>query len=240
MGNMPKYIEVSHKIENDIQSGIYHVKDFLPNEKELGKKYNVSRTTVRKAIILLKNQGIVDVTQGRGTQVCTRQTTQEYNKVTSFTETLKRQGYEVNTRSMSIEIIEADEQLSGELEVSPGHKLACVHRLQYADDNPVAIMTNYLPYNMVSGIEQYENKFVALYQFIEKTYGIKVDSTQDRINASNSTFLEAQALHVKPGEALINVRRICYNKEVPVSVDYLNIIGSKYVVEIKTRERLKF
>lgn len=240
MSNMPKYIEISHMIDEDIQNGVYQINDFLPNEKDLEKKYDASRTTIRKAVLLLKDRGIVDVKQGRGTKVCDVQTTQVFNKVTSFTETLKRKGYDVRPKDMTIEVIDADEKLSSELELTPGDKVAVVHRLQLADGEPVAIMTNYIPYSMAPGIEKYENEFTALYQFLEKTYGITVESTQDRINATNASFLEAQALNVRPREAIINVRRICYNKEIPVTVDYLNIIGSKYVVEINTRERQKY
>lgn len=239
MGSTPKYIEIYHMIKDDIQNNVYHVNDFLPNERDLEKKYNVSRTTVRKSIEMLKNHGIVDVKQGRGTQIRNTKTVQEYNKVTSFTETLKRNGFEVVTKNMSIEVIEADECLSEDLELEIGDKIARVNRLQHANGDPIAIMTNYMPYHMVKGIENHENEFTALYQFIEKTYGVTVESTHDRITASNATFLEAQALNIKAGEALINVRRICYSKGVPVSIDALNIVGSKYAVELSTRERLK-
>ncbi len=239
MPNMPKYIEVYRMIKNDIRDGVYQLNDFLPNEGDLEKKYNVSRTTVRSAIDLLRNDGIVEVMQGRGTQVCHKQTTQIYNRVTSFTETLKKRGFEVTNKNMSIEIIEANEQLSDELELTPGDNVARVQRLQLADGEPIAIMTNFMPYRFVPEIEKYAGTFIALYQFIEKTYGISVENTLDRVTATNSTFLEAQTLNIKPGDALINVRRICYSKGIAVSVDFLNIIGTKYTVELTTRERLK-
>ena len=40
---------------------------------------------------------------------------------------------------------------------------------------------NYIEYAKVPGIEQHSGHFVALYQFLEETYGLIIDATRDRI-----------------------------------------------------------
>lgn len=237
--NEPAYIKVYKKIKVKIQKGIYPADSFLPKESELENIFGVSRTTVRKAIKLLRQENLVDVRQGCGTRVCEFKAKQDYNKVTSVTESLRRKGYKVTTGNMMIDIIEASGELAEALTVSFGTEIARVQRLQLADAIPVALMENYIPYQLVPGIETYQNKFVALYQFLESVYHITIDSTKDRIYAVSATFLEAQALDIKPKEALLVVKRVCYNNSQPICIDHVRVIGNRYEVEISGQGRSK-
>ena len=63
---------------------------------------------------------------------------QNYNKVTSVTESLMKKGYRVTTSDMMIDIISADEQLADELEIPEGTGVARIQRLQLADEEPAA------------------------------------------------------------------------------------------------------
>ncbi|QBE95788.1 HTH-type transcriptional repressor YvoA [Blautia producta] len=237
--NEPAYIKMYKKIKAEIQEGIYPADSFLPKESELEVIYGVSRTTVRKAVKLLSQENLVYVRQGCGTRVCEFKAKQDYNKVTSVTESLRRKGYRVTTGNMMIDVIKDSAEMSEALELSPGTEIARVQRLQLADDIPVALMENYIPYPLVPGIETYQDKFVALYQFLETVYGITIDSTKDRIYAVSATFLEAQALDIKPRDALLVVKRICYSSGRPVCADHVKVIGSRYEVEICGQGRSK-
>lgn len=239
MGNEPAYLKVYRGLKSEIQKGTYPASSFLPKESRLEEMYNVSRTTVRKAVKMLSEEGFLKVRQGCGTIVCDYKAKQNYNSVTSVTESLRKKGYVVTTGNMMIDIIEATDSLAEELEVPFHSKLARVQRLQLADGDPVTIMENYIPYSLVPGIEGYHGKFVALYQFLEDTYQIKIDSTADKISASSADFMEAQVLHVEPKEALLEIHRICYFEEKPVCVDHVRIIGSRYEVEIRGKGRCK-
>ena len=88
MARIPAYKQMYTSLKKDIKEGKYKPGTFLPTESEMETAYHVSRTTVRKAIGLLTNEGYLSVTQGRGTQVQDISTSQRLNKITSFTETL--------------------------------------------------------------------------------------------------------------------------------------------------------
>lgn len=59
--------EVSSAIQEQIASGYYIVGTKLPIEPELMKSFGVGRSTIREAIKLLANTGLVKVKQGVGT-----------------------------------------------------------------------------------------------------------------------------------------------------------------------------
>lgn len=64
---LPKYIKIKNDIEDLINEGEVKPGNKLPTENELSKKYDVSRHTVRKALNILRQEGILYRKQGVGT-----------------------------------------------------------------------------------------------------------------------------------------------------------------------------
>ncbi len=67
--HIPAYVGVYNKLYSDIINGVYLENDFLPGEETLAKKYNVSRNTLRQALAILSEDGLVIKAQGKGTIV---------------------------------------------------------------------------------------------------------------------------------------------------------------------------
>lgn len=239
MGKSSAYRMIYEKIKEDIKNRKYAVGDLLPTETELMELYGFSRTTVRHAMKALSADGLVDIKQGRGTMILNFRTIQDLSKVTSVTESLRRRGHTVRAKSMCIDKIAANEKQAADLKVRVGLDLARIQRIQLADEKPVAIMTNYIPYDKVPNIEQFSNKFSALYQFLEEKYGITIDAAKDTIWAKVSNFTESELLDVPIGTALLCIRRVCYHLQEPVCLDMVKIIGDQYELENSMSGRIK-
>ena len=237
--NAPIYMKVYNRLKNQILSGSYPSGSFLPTESELEQIYQVSRTTIRKAVKMLSDEGFLSVRQGCGTMVMDTRTTQNYNQVTSVTESLKKRGYEVTTASTMIDVIPATREIALDLQIPEETAVARIQRLQLADGNPVTLMENYVEYAKVPDIEKHQGHFVALYQFLEETYGLTIDSTRDRISARSADFMEAQVLGIEPKDALLVIHRITYCQDHPVSIDHVRVIGTQYEAEISGKGRSK-
>ncbi|ERI89874.1 UbiC transcription regulator-associated domain protein [Clostridiales bacterium oral taxon 876 str. F0540] len=239
MSKLPVYMVMHDALKEDIQRGKYLVGELLPTEPELEKIFNVSRTTVRRAMELLRQEGIVEIKQGKGTSVVDFRAKQDLNKVTSVTESLRRKGYIVRTKSMYIDTIPASEKLAEELQVDVGKLIARVQRIQLANERPIVIMKNYIPYDKVSGIEEYTDKFSGLYEFLEKQYNIEITNASDKIYAKSADFTESEMLNVPPKTALLCIRRICYNHDKPVCVDQISVLADHYELEVSMSGRYK-
>ena len=96
---IPRYQWVYNSLKSRIEVEDFKVGDFLPPEPELQRLFNVSRTTVRRAVEMLAQQGFVYIRQGRGTEMLDFKATQKLRYVTSFSETLREQGFAVRTRT---------------------------------------------------------------------------------------------------------------------------------------------
>ncbi len=239
MAKMQAYMRVYNTLKRQILEGEYAIGSLLPTESELEKLFDVSRTTIRKAVEILSREGFLEAQQGRGTKVLDYNTSQNLNVVTSTSETLERRGYRINTKNMHIDRMPAHGRLATDLGVEEGSEVVRVQRIQLADDVPIAIMKNYLKPSFVPGIEAHSNRFTGLYDFLQDHYDIAIDAAQDRITAKNASYEEAQMLDVPVGTALVYLSRTCYQDGIAVDVDHVSIVGGRYEFEVFMKGRYK-
>ena len=64
-----RYQQIADRLRDQISAGVYGPGERLPSEPDLVGEYQASRNTVRLAIALLTNQGLVVTRQGLGTFV---------------------------------------------------------------------------------------------------------------------------------------------------------------------------
>ena len=239
MAHIQAYMRVYNLLKRQILEGEYPIGSLLPTESELEKLFDVSRTTIRKAIEILSREGYIEARQGRGTEVLDYTTSQNLNAVTSTSETLERKGYKVTTKETYVDRINANAKLAVDLNVPEGSELVRIQRIKLADNMPIAIMKNYIKPSIVPGIEKYSEKLTRLYDFLYEHYMIDIDTAKDRITAKSASFEEAQILNVPVGTALVYLTRICYCDGDPIEVDHISIVGGRYEFEVLMKGRYK-
>lgn len=69
---MPVYRQLADLLRDAISSGALAEGKPLPSESTLMGEHDVSRDTVRKAVRLLRDEGLVITVQGKGSYVATR------------------------------------------------------------------------------------------------------------------------------------------------------------------------
>ncbi len=69
MADQPKYLQVADVLRREIAEGVFRDGQTLMTEEELRFRFNVSRQTIRQAIALLEEDGLVDRRRGSGTYV---------------------------------------------------------------------------------------------------------------------------------------------------------------------------
>ena len=237
MSTIPIYKKVYMELKQNIKDGIYPPGSYLPTESELEEQFNISRTTVRKAVKLLTADGTVTVQQGRGTEVQDVSISQKLNKVSSFTETLKQKGYAVTTQGMSIEIVPAPAHAAKQLKIAEGTPVYFVQRVQCADQHPIGIMENYLVLNLFPDLEKYTGTFLSLYDFLETHYRLSITDAYERISAAGANFVESQILQVPMGTPLLISRRVTYTGDTPFECCSIKSIADKYEYEIYLQGR---
>ncbi|WP_422480114.1 GntR family transcriptional regulator [Pleomorphochaeta sp. DL1XJH-081] len=234
---LPRYAQVYARLKKQIESHAYKVGEFLPPEPELEKIFHVSRTTVRKAVEMLSQEGLVYIQQGRGTEVLNVTPTQQLQYVTSFSETLREQGFQVEYDNISVEIIHASVEIAELLQVAPGKDIIRLNRTAIVKEKPLALITNFLLADILPNFTGAIIKMKSLYEFLESEYNLVIDSANDFITAKPATKEESKELEISMGYPLLQVKRISFIKARPIEFVLLRIIGDKYEYFVHTKER---
>lgn len=233
MAKIPAYKQMYVSLKKDIQEGRYASGSFLPTESELEKLYGVSRTTVRRAIGMLTNEGYLSVTQGRGTQVQEISTSQYLNKISSFTETLRKRGYRVSTQGLHLEKIPAPDHIRDILSLKEGELVYHVQRVQCADDRPVCIMEDYVAADQVPGFALKGNgECISVYACLEQEYGLFLKEAIEHISAVGASFTQSQILRIPVGAPLLHSRRTASAEHGALIYSSLYVIAERYEYQI--------
>lgn len=231
------YAKVHDHIKEAIDLGVYAVGSLLPPEMELCKMYGASRTTIRRAIKMLQEEGIVKVKQGRGTTVLDYRTTQRLNQVTSFSETLKAKGYEISAGSISIEVVKPPKNIADTLLLFEDERAYKMTRIQEVNGKPIAILTNYLRREIAPGLVGDVGKFISLYEHLETKYGVIITSARDTITAKSANEEEAARLGLVIGSPLMVDIRVAYSYDTPIEYVTMLIDATKMEFCVELRDR---
>lgn len=234
---IPRYQWVYNSLKNCIEVEDFKVGDFLPPEPELQRLFNVSRTTVRKAVEMLGQQGFVYIRQGRGTQILDFKATQKLGFVTSFSETLREQGFAVTQQDVRVATVPAPRRTADSLGVDLGSPLVRIERTTLANGTPIALMTNYLLPDIAPDIARRIAGMSSLYSFLESAYSLVIEAATDYISARQASGEEADRLQIPVDSPLLVVRRITHSGGRPIEEALLLVVADRYEYCVHTRER---
>lgn len=118
----------------------------MDSEREICKKYAVSRTTVREALDELEKNNYIYKVQGKGNFISPRVVEQDLIKVSSFTEEMKKRGKNPTSKLLNFEIMEANSKVSKKLNIEKNELVYKISRIRIADNIPMIYEMTYLPY----------------------------------------------------------------------------------------------
>ena len=145
--NQPLHLVISEQLKDKIESGHYGPGARLPSEFDLGEIFGVSRTTIRKAISNLIQQGLVTSQRGKGSFVSDRHKIHISisNPMTHFDLALQEQGYEGRIHSLNFQRVQASAEVAKTLLVPQGTSIYSQEKILYADNIPIALEIDYFP-----------------------------------------------------------------------------------------------
>lgn len=193
--------------------------DRLPSERKLCEMWDISRTTLRKAVKKLEVEGKVYSMAGSGTYVSPPKYVRNLQDIESLGMNRKAQesGRKISAVLLSSSVIECTKQISIKLHVPLGHKIFVISRLRLVDGNPGWIETSYLDAKHFYGIEKHDFTQESLYDVIENVYGTKLTQGRQNISITYTTKQESEVLEIPEGTAVIYVSGvICRSDGEPV------------------------
>jgi len=158
----PAYIQLVNILRDQIASGEIRPGHKLPSESQLCQIYQVSPMTVRRAINILIDQGLVSTAQGRGTFVRPIELSTVVFGLDEF-KSIFRKNARTKVRLLDVRIVRADRDIATKLDIDVSDRTILIKRLILKDNEPTIYHKEYLVYDPTRPIVEAEMEVIALY-----------------------------------------------------------------------------
>nr|WP_329139036.1 GntR family transcriptional regulator [Streptomyces sp. NBC_01476] len=206
---VPLYFQFAQQLQTLIETGVLPPGTLLSNEIMMADQFGLSRPTMRQAMQHLVDKGLLARKRGVGTRVVTNRIRRQLD-FTSLYEDLERDRRHPSTEVLSIATIQAGGQVAAALRVEEGSAVVAVERLRLADGEPIAIMHNHLPADLVE-LTPDALCGAGLYQLLRRS-GIALSTAEQTIGARRATAAEAKLLNEARGATLLTMVRTAHDE----------------------------
>ena len=142
---IPLYQQIVEYVREKIRSGEYQPGQLLPSESGFCEEFGVSRITVRNAIQLLVDEGLVTKHHGKGSFVTERADRRAQEQYKGFEDVCEENHIPVYSHVQSVRIVPSNPRLSKELLLDSNEQLVCIERVCVAASVRATFEQIYLP-----------------------------------------------------------------------------------------------
>jgi GntR family transcriptional regulator len=205
---IPVYYQLKNIILKKIQSGEFLEGGLIPSERELGDSLNISRMTVRQALNLLVQEGILYREKGKGTFVSKSKIVQ--NNIESFSETVRQRGLEPSTEIIYFSKNENNQRIKEILDLQEMDTLYYLKRLRLASKVPIAIEEVFMPEKYFREFDKH-NLSSSLYTLIREEYSYTLNYIDNTIQAAKPSNEEKVLFKISNATPVLKISGIRYS-----------------------------
>ena len=200
--------DVRRALAEQIGSGRLRPGQRLGAERALAAEFGVSRATLRQALAVLADGGVVRRVPGRGggTFVAKGKIERDLSRIVGVPALLRSQGVVAGTRVLSARLAEADDLSAQALRARPGELVVDLVRIRLADGSPISVEHAMLPADRFPGLLELPLGG-SVYELLEERYGTRPKEALERIEVVAASPDEAMVLDVAAGAPLLSITR---------------------------------
>ncbi|MDK2906383.1 MAG: GntR family transcriptional regulator [Petrotoga sp.] len=204
----PIYQRIADKIISRIYEGEYPMNSFLPSENELAEEFHVTRTTIRKVLSLLKQQGTIKSYQGRGYKVQSLFWEQSLLKFYSFGKSIASKLENSNTKLISVK------KVSGLEDVDEFENLELweITRLRLVGEIPLILESSYIPIKFLKKVDNKNLETKPLYDLLARE-GIRCVNAKEYLEPVLPSLEAQELLEIDENIPLFQTTRYTYDSE---------------------------
>ncbi|MGH9397617.1 MAG: GntR family transcriptional regulator [Terriglobia bacterium] len=235
---VPFYRQIADQVREMIQSGKIPPGQPFWSEGEISSDLGISKMTVRQAFQILRAEGLLTVSKGKRPLVAAGRLQKNTQELRGFTEEMARRGLKPSSKLLVIESVLPEPEISAALKLDKDAEVYKIQRLRLADNQPVGVETSYLPARLFRGLERQDLENKSLYSTLEAHYGVKLDWSEEVLEARAAGKGEADLLQVRRGSPLFFMRRKVYSADgAPVEYGLSLFRGDRYSATVISRRK---
>jgi len=228
-----RYREIAEDLRRRTESGEFGAGRLLPSEADLSAAYGASRVTVRRALELLRDEGLLDARQGLGWFVAVDLLRQSLGVLETIEHQLAESGRVPERRVLEFAFVPADPRVRAILGVE---NVLRVRRLNLADGEPFALVTVWCPADLAADLSRSDVAGATFYELIPVALG---GATQT-IGASAASAGDARLLEIPPGSPVLRCERVTTDtrgRPVLYSLHLFPAHRTEFVVDLPRAEQ---
>ena len=230
-----RYRAVAAELRRQLQAGEIPAGRLLPSEADLSRRYDVSRVTVRKALDVLRAEGLVDSRQGFGWFAAGPTLRQHLGRLATLESQLAASGLTPGRRVLSFGFLAAPDRVAELMGVAPGAEVLEVRRLNLSDGVPFARVTVWVPARLGSSLSRDDAERTTFHELL----GVALGGATQTIGAAAADAVDAAALGVPAGSPVLRCERVTRSvtgEVVLVSEHVFPAHRTEFVVDLPTTE----
>lgn len=204
-----RYHQIADDLRRRIASGELGAGQVLPSESSLGTEHGASRVTIRKALEVLRNEGLVESRQGFGWLVAAETIAQPLTELVTIEQQLGSSGRTSERRIVDFRFVDAPPAVAAVL----GARVLEVRRVNLADAEPFARVTVWCREDLAATISKADVERASFYELFDDRpdAGATVGAARQTIGAELASAGDADALGIPPGSPVLVVRRTTHS-----------------------------
>jgi GntR family transcriptional regulator len=223
-----RYKSIAGDLRDRIGSGEFCAGALLPSEAELGRAYDASRITVRKALEALRADGVIDARQGYGWFVVGDPVRQTLGRLATIEGQLGEQGVVAERHVLDFGFVRSSRRVREVLGVD---NVLRVRRLNRADGEPFAVVTVWIPEKLGARLSRDDVERSPVYELVP----VKLGGATQTIGAAAAAAREATLLEVPEGAPLLRCERTTFDtrgRAVLLSEHLFPALRTEFVVDL--------
>ena len=229
------YKSIADRLRLRLNSADFAIGSPLPGEKKLAEEFGVARMTIRKAIDLLVDWGLVVRRHGSGTYVARKDVHHETSNLTGLAEVLRKQGKEVVSQVLAFEVMPAPPAIASLLRIKIDERIYFSRRVRFVDDKPLMLEDSYMPVKLFRNLSL-SHLEGSKFDYIEKECGIIISGNYETLTPVLADKQLARSMNVPEQTPLLRITSLSYSDSgefLNYSVMFRN--ASEYQVDYHLR-----
>jgi GntR family transcriptional regulator len=196
-----RYQQIAENLRERLVAGNFVAGRMLPSESELSAEFSASRVTVRRALEVLRDEGLVSARQGFGWFVPGDTVRQPLGKLATIEEQMRASGVTSQRRIVEFSFESAPKKIA---EVLGTTQVLRVLRVNLADGEPFAIVTVWCSAEVGQHLSRRDVEQSPFYELLD----VPLSGATQTIGADAATPDDATMLHIPVGSPVLRCERV--------------------------------
>jgi GntR family transcriptional regulator len=246
MKKSTKIDEVVKTVHDRIVEGIYVSGQRLPSERDMAEEFDVSRGTIRAALLRLQSDGLIDIVPRggifvranppklvMGPQDPTLPVAEglELKRAGSFIRDMQKKGRNVIVRFLEpSSITPLGEELAAKMRTTPDVEVLRRYRVHLVDHVPYRILDSYYLSSYAGELLGQDDNYIPLFKWLRENKGLRASRAFEKISCRMPSAEEAAILHIARNQPVVEMDRWVWGeieeREEEVLFEYTRIVAN--------------